>query len=201
MHRPAGTEQDRFGGRPAVRGARGVVIRRLASRLGSKGAGSRGAAFPFELTDMTMLDRLLPRTIDNTYRGHKLALWLFGFLAFMRVVMSVNSIFNGYAVMTSADGIPLDTYPAAATRLIVTLWALLGLSVFFIYVLCVFVLVRYRSAIPFMFALLLLQHLGGRLILQLMPIVRTGTPPASVINLVLLALIIIGLGLSLWRRR
>jgi hypothetical protein len=148
-----------------------------------------------------MFDQLFPRTIDNTYRGHTLALWLLALIVLMKVAMSLNSIFNGYLVASSADGIPLDTYPSAAAGTIVALFAILGLAHFMICLLCILVLVRYRSMIPFMFALLLLQHLGGRLILHFMPIVRTGTPPASVINLVLLTLMIVGLGLSLWRRR
>jgi hypothetical protein len=48
-----------------------------------------------------------------------------------------------------------------------------------------------------MFALLLLEHLGRTLILQVLPMPRTGTPPASTINLVLLALMVIGLALSM----
>jgi hypothetical protein len=147
---------------------------------------------------MTMFNQLLPRTIDNTYRGHKLALWLFGLLVFMKVAMSLSSMFNGYSVLTSADGIPLDTYPSAAARTIVSLFALYGLSNLVLCVLCILVLVRYRSMIPFMFALLLLEHLSRKLILQLMPIVRTGTPPGSAINLALLALMSVGLALSLW---
>jgi hypothetical protein len=51
-----------------------------------------------------------------------------------------------------------------------------------------------------MFALLLLEHLSRRLILLVLPIVRTGSPPGFVVNLVLLALMIAGLALSLWSR-
>jgi hypothetical protein len=54
--------------------------------------------------------------------------------------------------------------------------------------------------IPFMFALLVLEYLSRRLILYVMPIVRTGTPPGTIVNLVLLALMIVGLALSRWRR-
>jgi hypothetical protein len=147
-----------------------------------------------------MLEHILPRSIDNTYRGQKPALWLFGLLVLMRFTIGLNSIFNGYAVMTTADGIPLDTFPAAATQSLIALWALLGLSHVFIGVLGVFVLVRYRSMIPFMFALLALQHLSGRLISYFHPLVRTGAPPATVVNLTLLTLMIVGFGLSLWRR-
>jgi hypothetical protein len=147
-----------------------------------------------------MFSQLLPQTIDNAYRGHKLALWLLGLLVFMKVAMSLNSIFNGYSVASSADGIPLDSYPPAAARTVVSLFALLGLSHLVICVLCILVLVRYRSLVPFMFALLLVEHLGRRLILQLMPIARAGAPPAFAVNLALLALMIAGLALSLWRR-
>jgi hypothetical protein len=67
--------------------------------------------------------------------------------------------------------------------------------------LCILVLVRYRSMVPLMLALLLLEHLSRKLILQFLPIVRTGTPPGFLINFMLLALMIAGLALSLLRSR
>lgn len=63
------------------------------------------------------------------------------------------------------------------------------------------VLVRYRALIPFMFALFLMDRLARNLILQLIPIERTGTPPVSAITLGLLAVTILGLLLSLWPRQ
>jgi hypothetical protein len=144
-----------------------------------------------------MIDQLLPRPIDNTYRGHRLALWLFALLLFMRVTMSVNSIFNASDVASSADGIPLHTYTSAAARTIVSLFALLGLSHLMISVVGILALVRYRSMVPFMFALLLLEQLSRRLILRFSPIIRTGTPPGFYVNLVLLAVMLLGLALSL----
>lgn len=65
---------------------------------------------------------------------------------------------------------------------------------------CLLVLARYRAMIPFMFALLLLEHLGRRLIFWVMPIARTGTPPGFYVNLILTALLVVGLALSLWSR-
>lgn len=53
-----------------------------------------------------MFRQLLPQRIDNSYRGHKLALWLFGLIVLMKSAMSVNSILLGHKVATSADGIP-----------------------------------------------------------------------------------------------
>jgi hypothetical protein len=117
----------------------------------------------------------------------------------LKTIMSLNSIFNGYDVASSADGIPLDTYPPAAARTIVTLFALLGLGHFVLCALGVLVLVRYRSMIPFLFALLLLEHLSRRLILYVIPIVRVGRPPGFAVNVILLVLMIVGLVLSLRR--
>ena len=66
-----------------------------------------------------MLNRLLPRQVDNTYRGYKLALWLFALVVLVKVAMSVNSIFNGHTVASSADGIPLDTFTPAGAQAVV----------------------------------------------------------------------------------
>jgi hypothetical protein len=146
-----------------------------------------------------LTDRLLPQRVDNTYRGHKLALWLFGAVVLMKLAMSLNSIFNGYVVASSADGIPLDTFPSSAARTVIALFAIWGLAHLMICLLCILVLVRYRSMVPLMLALLLLEHLSRKLILQFLPIVRTGTPPGFFINFILLALMIAGLSLSLLR--
>ncbi len=144
-----------------------------------------------------LTDRLLPQRVDNTYRGYKLALWLFGTVVLMKLAMSLNSIFNGYVVASSADGIPLHTFPSAAAQTVVALFAIWGLANLMMCLLCILVLVRYRSAVPLMLALLLLEHLSRRLILQFLPMVRTGTPPGFFINVILLALMIVGLALSL----
>jgi hypothetical protein len=147
-----------------------------------------------------MFNSLLPRQIDNTYHGHKVALWLFGLIVTVRIIQSLVILFNGYSVVMSADGIPLDTYPPAAAQTIVAMFGLSAVSRLFILLLCVLVLVRYRSAVPFMFAFLALSYLAGQLFLQFVPTVRTGTPRGPLVNLVLFALMIIGLALSLWRR-
>ena len=144
-----------------------------------------------------MLNQLLPRHVNNTYHGYKLALWLFAVVVFMKVTMSLNCIFNGRSVATSADGIPLDTFTPACARMVVSDFALWGLSQLIISLVCIVVLARYRALIPFMFALLLVEHVSRKLILQVMPIVKTGTPPGFFVNLVLLALMVVGLALSL----
>jgi hypothetical protein len=61
-------------------------------------------------------------------------------------------------------------------------------------------LARYRGMIPFLFVLLLLEHAARRWILLVRPIARTGTPPGLYINVALLAIMVVGLVLSLRAR-
>ncbi len=147
-----------------------------------------------------MFNQLLPKRIDNTYRGYTPALWIFGLLMGISVAISLNSILNGHTVASTADGIPLDTFTPAGAQTVVSLFALLGLSRLMIALLGIVALARYRAMVPLMFALLLLDHLSRRLILQLLPIPRAGTPPGSMVNLVLLALMVVGLALSVRRQ-
>ena len=147
-----------------------------------------------------MANPLLPQCADNTYRGSRFALWFFGLFVLVKLAISLGSIFNGHEAAGSADGIPLDTFTPAGARTVVSLFALLGLSNLISCLVCLLVLIRYRTLVPIMFALLLLQHLGGKLALYFLPIPRTGVPPGIVINLVLLALLVVGLGLSLRSR-
>ena len=147
-----------------------------------------------------MFDRLLPQPIDNTYSGSKIALWLFGLIVFVHILQSVMAIVNGHSIMQSADGIPLERYPAAAAQTILAIFAVSSLRRLIISLICAVVLFRYRSAVPLMFVVLGLNYLGGQVIFQFVPIVRVGTPQGVVMNLIMFGLTIVGLALSLWRR-
>lgn len=147
-----------------------------------------------------MFDKLLPRSFDNSYRGYKVALWLFGLVVGVKIVQSLSVIFNGYGTAKAADGIPVDTYAPAAAQQMVALFAQASLWRLTFGLLCVIVLVRYRSATPLMFALLLLNYLASELIFHFVPLARTGTPPGPYVNFGLFILTIAGFVLSLWRR-
>ena len=124
-----------------------------------------------------MFNRLLPQRIDNTYRGHKLALWLFALVVFLKTSIGLGTIFNGRNAAISADGIPLDTFTPAGADAFVSIFAAWGLAQAMFGLLCIVVLVRYRAMVPFMFSLLLLEHLGRKLIFFVMPIARTAEAP------------------------
>jgi hypothetical protein len=147
-----------------------------------------------------MLKRIFPQQFDNNYRGHKVALWLFALLILLKLGISLSSIFDTYNVVRSADGIPLDTFTSGGADTMVSITALLGLSHFLLAALGVLALIRYRAMIPFMYILFLVEYFAKKWIQLVKPIVRTGTPPATYVNLVLIALLIAGLLLSFRRR-
>ena len=76
-----------------------------------------------------MLAQLLPPRADNTYRGHRLALVLYGLLLLVKTAISLGSIFNGRTAAASADGIPIDTYTPAGAATVVSLFAMLGVMI------------------------------------------------------------------------
>jgi hypothetical protein len=147
------------------------------------------------------MDRLLPRSLDNVYRGKTLALWLFGLVIAIRLVQSGMILFNPYGTVRSADGIPLDAYPASAAQTIVAMYALYALMRFLLSSIGVVTLVRYRSAIPLMFVVILVNYAAVQLLVQFVPLSRSGSSPASIVNRTLIAMTVVGLILSLWKRR
>jgi hypothetical protein len=138
--------------------------------------------------------------VDATSLGRKVALWLFGLIVSVKIAQTLAVLLGGESVAVSADGIPLDTYAPAAAQTVVSLWTLLAVTKLWIYLLCVLALIRYRAFIPLMFGVLLLNDLGKYVVLQFLPIARVGAPPGPAVNLVLLALTVVGLALSLWQR-
>ncbi|GMV06033.1 MAG: hypothetical protein AMXMBFR53_23100 [Gemmatimonadota bacterium] len=151
---------------------------------------------------MTVLGRLLPAQIDNKHAGHPAALWLLGLFVALKLLMSVNSLLNTEAVAVGADGFPLDTFGPAAARAVLMLFALLSLDQLVLGLVAVTALARYRAMIPLVYLMLVAEHLARRFIVSSYAVPRTGTSPIGwYVNLGLLALLIVGLVLSLIPRR
>ncbi len=149
---------------------------------------------------MTVLERLLPRRLDNTYGGRRLALWILAAVVIVKTGIALGTIFNGRTAAQSADGIPLESFGAAGAQAVVALFAAWGVGQLVLSALGILALARYRAMVPLVFALILLEHLARRISFIVQPIVRTGTPPGLWINLTLLALMTVGLALALWER-
>lgn len=150
-----------------------------------------------------MLNRLFPSQLDNNYRGHRLAIWILGLVLAGRLAVGINGTFNTRFVAMSADGIPLDSYGAAAADTVVALFALVAFLNLPLGLQGIAVLIRWRAMIPFMYLLLLLQSIAGKIVLYMHPIARSGVSTVqlgSVFLYGLLALTVIGFVLSLLNR-
>jgi hypothetical protein len=145
-----------------------------------------------------MFERLMPLRLDNDYRGRKLALWLFGLVVLTKSVQSLSIIFAGERTAMGADGIPLNTFPSAVAETVLAVFAQQSLWRLTFCLLCLIALVRYRNAVPLLFAMLAGNYLAGQVIFRFVPLPRAGTPLGPAINLILFSLMIVGLVLSVW---
>ena len=145
-----------------------------------------------------MLERLLPKSIDNAYRGHPLALWVFVPITLMTLGRSLVHMFRADGGAESIATIPLASYPEGAATAVVVIFALWGLSQVLLGFVYVVVLLRYRAFLPFMYLLLLLEYVGrAGLGLWKGPIETLSTPPGATLNLVMIATASVMLLLSL----
>jgi hypothetical protein len=144
-----------------------------------------------------IVERVFPGELGNDYRGRALGLWIFGLVIAVKSFQMLSSLFNTRITLRRADGIPIDTYPPAAVQTIVALFALLAFTYLLICVLCWVVLARYRSAVPMMFVLLLVDYVCRRVILYFLPVGRTGITVGVAVNLILFAFIIVGFAVSI----
>lgn len=152
-----------------------------------------------------MLNRIFPRQFDNDYRGHWLGIALFILVIALKALQGVNSIVMTHQVMTTADGIPVDTYGPAAAAAAMSMFALLGMYLLVLPIVGLVALIRYRTMIPFLFVMLLLVQLGSRLLQTMNPIARiaepsmgyAGHPIGFWMNLAILAVTALGFLLSI----
>ena len=148
-----------------------------------------------------MLGLLFPRVIDNRFRGRWLGYWLLAPVLFLKIGIAFASILTPRAA-NNADAIDLSTYSKAALRDAMTSTALLGLLHLCIGLFCLFAMIRYRAMVPLIYLWLLAEFLGRRIVFALYPMERTpGLSSGSIVNLGLLAMMALGLALSVWPRR
>jgi len=144
-----------------------------------------------------VVNRLFPYQVDNKFDGHRAALWLLGLFIALKLVMSVNSIVNTATVASSADGIPLDTFGPAAAQAVLMLFALMMLGQLMLSLIALATLVRWRALVPFMYLVLIGEHLARRIIVQSYAVARVGAPAGVYVNYALLTLLVLGLVLAL----
>jgi hypothetical protein len=148
-----------------------------------------------------MLLRLFPVSADNRYAGHWLALIILGAVTLLRGIIAFNSVVNTRMVVVGADGIPIDSWPAAAAAEVLSLFALLGHLQGLLVLIAMLILVRYRSFVPLMYAVYLLDMVGRQVLAQYQPGGPANLDDGVVwILRIMASLLIAGFALSLMNR-
>ena len=144
-----------------------------------------------------MFKRVLPGTIDNSYSGHKLGIWLMALIIVMKLGMGFPSMFIGSVTAQNAHKLNLDAFAPEASQILVLLLARSGLSTVVLALFCLLVLIRYRAMIPVTYVLILVEH-AGRAFLLLKESAITGTSSASIVSYALLFFTVVGLAAALY---
>ncbi len=147
-----------------------------------------------------MLKTLFPGVADNRYPGQRLGLWLFA-LMLVKIAMGLNVMLNAPEIARSADGVPVETFGAAAAAAFSFVFAAWGLGQFVLGLLSLAILLRYRSLVPLTFLVLLIEQAGRMFLRFYWPVHRIDTAPGAAINAVLVGVMLLGFVLSVWRPR
>lgn len=141
--------------------------------------------------NQSLVSRLLPSPITNTFTGSSIALYAFWVITVTTIIRSLIHIFAPDGGAQSIATIPLEFYPTAAASAVVFVFALWGLSQLLMGVVYAVVVWRYRSLIPAMYVLLFVEYFGRLLLGWLKPIETTGTAPGGWANYILVPLLLV----------
>ncbi|KAB3536084.1 hypothetical protein F8154_04815 [Alkaliphilus pronyensis] len=145
-----------------------------------------------------ILNNILPKTVNNDYKGSKISLWIFVILAIASTVRSSIHFFAPDGGSGSIAGLDLSK---GGENIIFAfgLWGLSQLLYAFIQILVAF---KYRALIPLFYLLLLLETLGRMAVGAMKPpVLLHGAPLGGIANYVLLPISIIMFFLSLNNNR
>ena len=141
--------------------------------------------------------KLLPAAIDNQFRGLKVAQYAFLILTIATLVRSLIHVFAPDGGAQSIAAIPLASYPTEAAAAVILMFSLWGLSQLLMGVVYLVVYLRYKSLIPAMYVLMIVEYAMRIVIGQMKPIVTSGTAPGSIGNWIMVPVCILLLALSL----
>ncbi len=145
-----------------------------------------------------VLEILLPPQVDNTILGTKIPFYLFAIYAILSTVRSVIHLLAPDGGAGSIAGIDLSV---AGAEGIIFAFALWGSSQLLFALMQLLVVIRYRSLVPLMYVMLILEILLRELVGRMKPVTFAHTPPGAIGNQLLLPVAVIMLGITLWSSR
>ncbi|OAO00636.1 hypothetical protein A8B75_18080 [Sphingomonadales bacterium EhC05] len=145
-----------------------------------------------------VLSRLFPVQFDNNYRGNRIALWVFYPLTAITLWRSQHHMFAPDGGAQSIATIPLDSYSEGAAATIIAIFAQWGLIQLLLGMLMLLAAFRYKSMVPLLWLILLMEWIGRGLVGQFKPVETLGTAPGQIGNLIVPVIAVVMLILSLW---
>ncbi|MFP4378306.1 MAG: hypothetical protein ACLFP4_14775 [Spirochaetales bacterium] len=143
---------------------------------------------------------LLPPSIDNNYRGPRIAVIVFWLLAAVTLVRSVIHIVAPDGGAASIATIPLASFSPAAADAVIHIFALWGLSQLIIGVFYVVALLRYRTLIPMLYLFALFEYVVRLTLTWIKPMETESTAPGAIGNYVLIPILLVMFLVSLASR-
>lgn len=130
-----------------------------------------------------MINVILPKSADNNYKGSKIAAMVFLFIAIVSTIRSCIHLLAPDGGAGSIAGIDLSVAGAEGIIFAFSLWGSAQLLYAFLQLVVYF---RYKTLIPFMYILLILETIMRVLIGKMRPIQFTHTPPGGIANYIIL---------------
>jgi hypothetical protein len=130
-----------------------------------------------------MFGSILPRSLEQGYRGHPVARWVLVGLTLITLVRSLIHMFKYDGGAQSIATIPLDTFTPGGSDAVVLIFALWGLSQLLLGLVYAVVLWRYPALIPFIYILFVAEYVGRGLLGLTNPLETVETAPGARANL------------------
>ncbi|MGY5876541.1 MAG: hypothetical protein RTU30_12405 [Candidatus Thorarchaeota archaeon] len=135
-----------------------------------------------------MLEKILPEQINNDFTGYKFTAYAFLVITILTVARSLAHMFLPDGGAESIATIDLNVEGAG---IIIGIFAQWGLSQLLMAGLYIVVYVRYKSLIPLMYIIIIVEYVGRIGMGLLKPIETMGRAPGATWNLIIIPLAIL----------
>ena len=140
--------------------------------------------------------RVFPKQLDNSFRGNRIAVIVFALITVFTLARSCIHIFAPDGGASSIAGINTSVEGGSNVISMFAFWGLAQLLMGLVYLA---VLLRYKSLIPFMYMLIIIEYSGRVLIGMVKPLIVSHTPPGAIGDYILIPLTIMMLMLCFKR--
>lgn len=145
----------------------------------------------------SILNKIFPKTIDNSFNGNKIAVYVFYILTAVTLWRSQHHMFAFDGGAQSIASVPLDQFTTDGANAVISIFAFWGLSQILLGLVYLVVSIRYKALIPFFYLLMLAEYVGRILVEVYKPLPTLETAPGQIGNYIFIVVSIAMLLLSL----